>query len=101
MPQRMCVVCRDRSAKRSLTRVVRTPEGVVMVDPTGKLNGRGAYLCDDKTCWNKALAGDILGKSLKTTIDEQTKNALHEFAERNFTVLADAPRAAQEGIDRT
>lgn len=101
MPQRMCIVCRDRSAKRALTRIVRPPEGAVAVDPTGKMNGRGAYLCDDKTCWDKALGGDVLGKALKATIDEQTMNELREFAERNFTDSTDAPRTAQEGIDRT
>ena len=99
MPQRMCVVCRDRSAKRTLTRIVRSPDGAVTVDLTGKLNGRGAYLCDDKSCWDKALAGDVLGKALKTTIDEQTKSELREFAERSFTDSADAPRTAHEGID--
>ena len=97
----MCVVCRDRSAKRSLTRVVRAPDGVASVDPTGKLNGRGAYLCNDKTCWERALTGDLLGKALKTTIDDQTKRELREFAERNFTVSGEDSRTAQEGIDRT
>lgn len=100
VPQRMCVVCRDRSAKRALTRVVRTPEGAITIDPTGKLNGRGAYLCDDKSCWDKALAGDVLGKALKATIDEQSKRELREFAERSFSDSADAPRTAQEGIDK-
>lgn len=95
----MCVVCRDRSAKRSLTRVVRTPDGAVLVDPTGKMNGRGAYLCDDKTCWDKALAGDVLGKALKTTIDEHAKQELREFAECSFTDSAETPRTAQEGTN--
>lgn len=93
----MCIVCRDRSAKRALTRVVRTPEGRVVVDPTGKMNGRGAYLCDDKTCWDRALAGDLIAKALKTSLDDTTKQELRAFAERNFTALAETPRAAQEG----
>ncbi len=99
MPQRMCIVCRDRSAKRTLTRIVRSPEGAVTVDLTGKLNGRGAYLCDDRSCWDKALAGELLGKALKTTIDEQTKSELRGFAERSFTDSAETPRTAQEGIE--
>jgi predicted RNA-binding protein YlxR (DUF448 family) len=94
----MCIVCRDRSAKRTLTRIVRSPDGVVRVDPTGKLNGRGAYLCDDVACWSRALAGDGLEKALKTTIDESTKNELRAFAERSLTASADASRTAREGI---
>jgi predicted RNA-binding protein YlxR (DUF448 family) len=93
----MCIVCRDRSAKRTLTRLVRTPEGRVVVDPTGKMNGRGAYLCDDKTCWDRALAGDLIAKALKTSLDDTTKQELRAFAERSFTASAESPRAAQEG----
>ena len=69
----------------------------MLVDPTGKMNGRGAYLCDDKTCWDRALAGDLIAKALKISLDETTKHELRAFAERNFTAQADAPRAAQEG----
>jgi predicted RNA-binding protein YlxR (DUF448 family) len=45
VPRRTCVACRETDAKRQLIRLVRTPEGTVEVDPTGKRNGRGAYLC--------------------------------------------------------
>jgi predicted RNA-binding protein YlxR (DUF448 family) len=69
IPQRMCVSCRDRSAKRSLVRIVRTPEGAVEIDLTGKRNGRGAYLCDDPACWERALRSETLANALKTTID--------------------------------
>ena len=100
VPQRMCIVCRDRSAKRTLTRIVRSPEGDVRVDPTGKLNGRGAYLCDDPACWKRALAADGLEQALKTTIDETTKQELRAFAERSLTASADASRTAREGISK-
>src|SRR5262249_61248663 len=60
VPQRTCVVCRQTSAKRTLTRIVRTADQGVWVDPTGKRNGRGAYLCDQITCWERALNSDIL-----------------------------------------
>lgn len=80
VPQRMCIACRDRSAKRTLTRVVRAPEGPVRVDPTGKLNGRGAYLCDNKRCWERALSSNILANALKTEIDADTAAELRRYA---------------------
>ena len=45
IPMRMCVACREMKPKKELIRVVRTPEGEVLLDPTGRRNGRGAYLC--------------------------------------------------------
>ncbi len=55
-PQRTCAVCRAKTDKRSLVRIVRTPEGAVLVDETGKRNGRGAYLCKRPACWAEASA---------------------------------------------
>ena len=80
VPQRMCVVCRDRAAKRTLTRVVRTTEGVVEVDPSGKKNGRGAYLCDKAACWERAVETGTLGRALKTTIDTSAAENLRRHA---------------------
>ncbi len=51
VPQRTCVVCRSERGKRELVRIVRTPDGAVRVDPTGKVAGRGAYLCKARPCW--------------------------------------------------
>jgi uncharacterized protein len=69
VPQRTCFVCREKRDKRQLTRLVRTPEGAILVDPTGKQNGRGAYLCNQPACWDKVLAnGRLLNQALKTTI---------------------------------
>jgi predicted RNA-binding protein YlxR (DUF448 family) len=76
----MCIACRERSAKRTLVRIVRTPEGTVEVDPTGKRNGRGAYLCDDPACWAHALKTGSLAQALKTTIDLETTNSLARHA---------------------
>jgi predicted RNA-binding protein YlxR (DUF448 family) len=71
VPQRTCFVCREKDDKRQLTRLVRTPEGSVVVDPTGKQNGRGAYLCDQSACWDKVLVnGSYLNQALKTTVSE-------------------------------
>ena len=77
VPQRTCFVCREKRDKRQLTRLVRTPDGSVLVDPTGKQNGRGAYLCDDLACWDKVLSnGRLLNQALKTTVTTETLNTI-------------------------
>ena len=80
VPQRMCVTCREHAAKRALTRIVRTPEGQVEIDPTGKRNGRGAYLCDRPACWERALMAGTLARALQTTIGEGARDALARHA---------------------
>jgi predicted RNA-binding protein YlxR (DUF448 family) len=80
VPQRTCVGCRTTSAKREFVRVVRTPEAVV-VDPTGKLNGRGAYVCAQRSCWEEALKKDRLARALRTTISANDRAALLRYAE--------------------
>lgn len=80
VPQRMCVVCRDKTGKRALTRIVRLSDGTVVVDPTGKQNGRGAYLCDKTTCWERAAASDVLGQALRTTVSSDTRAYLSAYA---------------------
>jgi predicted RNA-binding protein YlxR (DUF448 family) len=71
IPKRTCVGCRAVLSKRELIRIVRTSEGI-LVDPTGKLNGRGAYIHTTKECWERALKGS-LAKALRTDISEQDK----------------------------
>jgi predicted RNA-binding protein YlxR (DUF448 family) len=83
VPVRTCVICRERDGKRALTRVVRTAEGV-MVDPTGKMNGRGAYLCDKAACWQRALTGEALAHALRTTLTNEDRARLSEAA-RQFS----------------
>ncbi len=61
-------------------RIVRTPDGTVVVDPTGKAKGRGAYLCTDPACWEKALKRRTLDHALKTTLDEEALRQLREHA---------------------
>jgi hypothetical protein len=87
----MCAACRERDAKRTLYRVVRTPEGAVEPDPTGRRNGRGAYLCARASCWQKALAGGVLERALNIEIDEETKDTLRRYA---ATLPLEAPSAA-------
>jgi predicted RNA-binding protein YlxR (DUF448 family) len=79
-PQRTCVACRTVRPKRELVRVVRTPEGAVIVDETGKRNGRGAYLCRQRACWEAALAQRRLDHALKTTLTPEAEAQLQEYA---------------------
>ncbi len=80
VPQRMCVACRGHDTKRGLYRIVRTPEGQVEPDPTGRRNGRGAYLCGQAACWEKALASGILARALNVEIDSKTLETLRRYA---------------------
>lgn len=71
IPQRTCIVCRRKVDKRQLTRIVRTTDAGVVVDPTGKRNGRGAYVCEQPACWDKLTEnGQLLNQTLKTTVTE-------------------------------
>jgi predicted RNA-binding protein YlxR (DUF448 family) len=76
----MCIVCRRHDAKRGLYRIVRTPEGTVEPDPSGRRNGRGAYVCADAACWEKALSSGMLSRALNVEIDTDTINALRRYA---------------------
>lgn len=83
IPQRTCVVCRETAAKRTLVRLVRTADQGVQIDPTGKRNGRGAYLCTRPECWQRALSSTVLEKALRTTLSEHDRARLSE-AMANF-----------------
>jgi predicted RNA-binding protein YlxR (DUF448 family) len=80
VPLRTCITCRQERGKRELIRVVRTTSGTVQVDPTGKLAGRGAYLCRARTCWERALGGQKLNAALKTSVSADDQAALRAFA---------------------
>jgi len=77
VPQRTCVGCREVLPKRSLTRIVRGPDGV-KVDLTGKAPGRGAYLHDKRSCWQLALRG-ALARALRTELTAEASEALTAF----------------------
>jgi len=81
IPQRTCVACRRTTAKRELVRVVRTAEGRVEVDPTGKRSGRGAYLCPTPGCWRLAVQKGRLDRALKTSVSARDKEALLQYAQ--------------------
>jgi predicted RNA-binding protein YlxR (DUF448 family) len=81
IPQRMCVSCREMKNKRDLARVVRTPEGEIIVDKTGKKSGRGAYVCLSAPCVEKARKEKRLEKALEKAIgDELYQGLLAESA---------------------
>jgi predicted RNA-binding protein YlxR (DUF448 family) len=78
---------------------VRTPEGSVEIDPTGKRNGRGAYLCDDPACWARVLKSGLLAQALKTMIDTETNNMLARYAAGLTPVVDPASNVpSQEGF---
>jgi len=77
-PQRTCVGCRIVQDKRGLIRVVRTPEEGIQIDLTGKMHGRGAYLHDQKVCWEKGLKGSI-SKALRVQLTEEDRERLLVF----------------------
>ena len=71
IPQRQCMGCRERKAKREMIRVVRCADGQVNLDFGGKMNGRGAYICPNSECLKKALRSKALDRSLEVTIPEE------------------------------
>ena len=76
IPQRQCMGCRERKAKRELIRVVRSPEGNVNLDFGGKAPGRGAYLCPDPECLRKAQRSKALERSLEVPIPQEVYDRL-------------------------
>lgn len=82
VPMRTCVGCRTSKAKKDLIRVVRTPEGEVALDLTGKRSGRGVYICPDLECLKKAVQGRQIERALETKVDN--------------TIVADLQRVLNE-----
>ncbi len=78
IPLRQCVGCREMKAKMDLLRVIKTPEDKVMLDPGGKKNGRGAYLCFSLDCLRKARRSKALERSLNITIPEEIYEGLEQ-----------------------
>jgi predicted RNA-binding protein YlxR (DUF448 family) len=81
IPQRTCIACRSTEAKRGLIRIVRTPEGRVEVDATGKKNGRGAYVHESRQCWDEALKRDRLKRALNVAIEDEDFGRLKAHAD--------------------
>ena len=88
IPMRMCVGCREMKEKRELIRIVRTPEGETLIDPTGKKSGRGAYVCRSPECLQRAIKQKQLERQLQVSLTNEVNEAL----------MAEMNRLATEGI---
>ena len=76
IPQRQCVGCREMKDKKALLRIVKTPEGEILLDSTGKKSGRGAYVCPDPECLKKAWKSRALERAFDTAIPAEVYDAL-------------------------
>ncbi len=76
IPERQCLGCRQMKPKTELIRVLKTPEGNICIDKTGKLNGRGAYICDSVDCLKKAIKSKGLERSFKVEIPQDIYDVL-------------------------
>ena len=86
MPERKCVGCNERKPKNELVRVLRTPEGEIAVDRTGKKSGRGAYLCQNAACLEKAQKGHKLEKSFSCKVAPEVYEVMmHALSEADGT----------------
>lgn len=74
--QRMCIGCNEKKDKKELIRVVLSKTGEITIDKTGKQEGRGAYICDNSSCLEKAIKSKRLEKSFERKIDEEIYNKL-------------------------
>ncbi len=76
IPMRQCVGCREMKSKRDMIRILKTPEGEFMLDPTGRKNGRGAYICRDAQCLEKAKKSKALDRSFRMSIPAEVYESL-------------------------
>ncbi|HEX3427818.1 MAG TPA: YlxR family protein [Candidatus Limnocylindrales bacterium] len=76
VPTRSCIACRTARPKRDLVRVVRTPGGEMKIDETGRVAGRGAYLCRDAGCWTLAAERGALGRALEAAVPTELREVL-------------------------
>lgn len=81
IPMRMCVGCREMKPKKELIRVVKQPTGEVILDPTGKKNGRGAYVCRSEGCLMRAIKQKQLERALETALEGGVVQKLKEMLE--------------------
>ena len=82
IPMRQCIGCREMKNKKEMMRILKTPENEILLDTTGRKNGRGAYLCFSRDCLEKAMKSKGLERSLKTAIPKEVyENLEKEFEE--------------------
>lgn len=78
IPQRMCVGCQEMRGKKEMVRIVRTPTGEIVVDPTGKKSGRGAYVCPSTACLERAVKRKQIERALNSPVEPQVLEALRQ-----------------------
>ncbi len=78
IPMRMCIACREMKPKTEMTRVVKTADGEIFADPTGKAAGRGAYVCSNADCLKKLGAKKLLHKAFSTGVSEEVYLGVEE-----------------------
>ena len=83
IPMRQCMGCRERKTKKEMIRVVRCTDGAVQLDFSGKLNGRGAYICPNSECLKRAIKSKALDRSLEVTIPQEIYDRLTAEMEGN------------------
>lgn len=82
IPMRQCIGCGEKKSKRDMIRILRTTEGEIVLDATGRKNGRGAYLCGSTECLKKAEKSKGLERSLKTVIPAEVYESLKKEIEK-------------------
>lgn len=75
-PMRMCMGCREMKPKQQLIRIVKTPDGEIKLDTTGRLNGRGAYICKSADCLKKAQKAGALSRAFETDVADEVYAAI-------------------------
>ncbi len=80
IPMRMCIACREMKPKQEMQRVVKTADGEIYADPTGKAPGRGAYICNSAECLKKLAGKKLLHKTFSANVDEGVYRAVEEDA---------------------
>jgi len=81
VPQRTCVACRTVKLKRELVRLVHVSNGSVEIDASGKKEGRGAYLCRARECWEIGLKGNRLEYTLRATLTQDNRERLMRYGQ--------------------
>lgn len=78
IPLRKCLGCEENKSKKELIRIVKTPENEILIDLTGKVNGRGAYICNNKECFKKAVKANRISRSLESEITQEKLQELED-----------------------
>lgn len=78
IPLRQCIACGEMKSKKEMIRIIKSPEDEIVIDVTGKKNGRGAYLCCTQSCFSKAVKSKALERSLKISIPKEVYETLEK-----------------------